>query len=199
MLTQREEITLSNDLNLGRLLGRREAFTVMAARCSAADAALLREMRNGKLYVDHAKDWDEFCANFLHMSKESANRVIRYLDEFGPSYFELTQITRISPKIYRMIAPAIQDHSIQHNGESIALVAENAEKISAAVHELRKAIPKETAVEPEPDDPIPAFDKRCSELVADLTRLVCQREHITRLHASIGYLRDKLNYLELTL
>jgi hypothetical protein len=190
---------MTEELNLGRLLGQREAFQVIAARCSAADANVMREIRDRKLYLGHAADWGEFCGKFMHISRENANRIIRLLDEFGPSYFEVSQITRISPKIYRAIAPAIQDHTIQHNGESIALVAENAEKISAAVHELRKAIPKETAVEPEPDDPIPAFDKRCSELVADLTRLVCQREHITRLHASIGYLRDKLNYLELTL
>src|SRR5436305_15100138 len=111
---------MTDDLTLGRLLGRREAFNIVAARCSAADAALMREMREKKLYLNHAKDWSEFCAQHLHISRESADRVIRHLDEFGPTYFDLAQLVRISAATYRAIAPAIQDQALHHNGETIA-------------------------------------------------------------------------------
>jgi hypothetical protein len=35
-------------LHLGKLLGHREAFELIAARCPAADAASLRAIRDGK-------------------------------------------------------------------------------------------------------------------------------------------------------
>src|SRR5207253_4510247 len=106
---------MTDDLTLGRYIGRREAFNVVAARCSAADAVLLREMREKKVYLNQAKDWGEFCVQHLHLSRESADRLIRYLNEFGPSYFEVTQLTRISPATYRAIAPAIQGQALHHN------------------------------------------------------------------------------------
>jgi hypothetical protein len=192
---------MTKDLALGRLLGRREAFNVMAARCSAADAALLRDMRDQKLYLDHADDWDEFCTTFLHTSKDSANRVIRYLEEFGPSYFEVSQYARISPTIYRAIAPAIQDNTIQHNGEVIEIVPENSDKVAAAVAELRKAV-KTAAPAPEPvppADPIPALDKHCKELLDEITSLIALRQHDRRIEASIGYLKSRLDRIELTI
>src|SRR5690242_13263415 len=98
---------MKKDVEFGRLLGRREAFSIVAGRCSAADAALLRKFRDEKWYTDYAKDWDEFCTVYLKISRASANRLIAVLDEFGPQYFEVAQLTRISPAIYRLIAPSI--------------------------------------------------------------------------------------------
>jgi len=161
---------MTDDLTLGRLLGRREAFNVMAARCSAADAALLRDFREQKLYVGHAENWDDFCTKFLNTTKDSANRVIRNLQEFGPSYFEVAQITRISPAVYRAIAPAVQDHMIQHDGESIALVPENNEKVAAAIASLRK-----TAVKP-PADPLEDLRRHCRGLGEAFAALQTQPE-----------------------
>src|SRR5947207_15266108 len=119
---------MSDDVAVGRLLGRREAFTIIAARCSAADAANLRQLRDQKNYLD-CKDWDEFCGQHLHMSKDSANRVIRLLETYGPQYFELAQLTRISPETYRAIAPSIKDGVLHKEGEAIALIPENADRV----------------------------------------------------------------------
>jgi hypothetical protein len=130
---------MNDDVNLGRLLGRREAFTMVAARCSAADAALLRQIRDERLYLGHAKDWDEFCTAHLGMRRSNANRLIGLLNEFGPQYFEVAQLTRISPATYRAIAPSIRDGALHTNGEAIALIPENAERVAAAVAELRPA------------------------------------------------------------
>jgi PHD/YefM family antitoxin component YafN of YafNO toxin-antitoxin module len=190
-----KDLKMSDDLSLGRLLGRREAFNLIAARCSAADAVLLRKIRDEKLYVDHAKDWEEFCREHLHTSKPNANRLIHILEEFGPQYFEVAQLTRISPKTYRAIAPSIRDQSLHHNGEAIALIPENAEKVAAAVAELRR---KEVEPAP-PADPIPTVEKSCGELVRRLEELIATRQHKQRLKAVLCSMQSKLHYLELTL
>jgi hypothetical protein len=188
---------MSDDLTLGRLLGRREAFTIVAARCSAADAVLLREMRQKKMYLSQAKDWGEFCAQHLHLSRENADRLIRLLDEFGPSYFEVAQLTRISPATYRAIAPAIRDQTLHHNGEAIALLPENAAKVAVAVSELRKAA--EPVTPAAPSDPIPKLTKRCTELVAELEAIVDTREHLNEIRAAIFRLRSRIDRIELML
>jgi hypothetical protein len=188
---------MKNDYDLGRLMGRREAFNVVAARCSAADAATLRDIREKGLYEGHAENWDEFCVRHLHSSKPHVNRIIRYLEEFGPSYFEVAQLTRISPATYRAIAPAIRDQTLHHNGEAIALLPENAAKVAAAVSELRKAA--EPGTSDAPADPIPKLAKRCTELVAEFEAIVDTREHLNEIRAAIFRLRQQINRIELTL
>lgn len=197
---------MNDDLDLGRLLGRREAFQIVAARCTAADASLLRDIRERKLYIGHAKDWEEFCLKHLHTSKQNANRLIHILEEFGPGYFEVAQFTRISPATYRAIAPAVQDHTLEHNGETIALVPENAERVTAALSQLKKAAkalpaaaPKAAAPATPPEDPIPALERHCTELVKEFTDLIEQRHHELRIKAAIGSLRSRLHYIELTI
>jgi len=161
-----------DDLTLGRLLGRREAFNVVAARCSAADATLLRDFRDQKQFKGHAKDWDEFCTKFLNTTRDSANRIIRNLEEFGPAYFEVAQCTRISPAAYRAIAPAVQDHTIHHDGESIALVPENHERVAAAVASLRKTAVKPPA--PPAPDPLEDLRRHCQGLTDAVANLRVQ-------------------------
>jgi hypothetical protein len=188
-----KRVEMTDDLTLGRLLGRREAFNLVAARCSATDALLLRDFREQKLYKGHAKDWEEFCTKFLHTSKANANRIIGYLQEFGPGYFEMAQLTRISPAAYRAIAPAVQDRKLLHNGDAIDLVPENAEKVAAAVAEMRKVKPAP------PADPIPALNRRCRDLVGELTAVSQQREFAGALRPLLGYLQLQAKRLELTL
>src|SRR4051794_5108716 len=179
---------MNQDMNLGRLLGRREAFSIVAGRCSAADAALLREIRDQKLYLNHASDWGAFCTEFLHMSRESADRLIRYLIEFGPTYFEVAQLTRISPETYRAIAPSIREQALHHNGDAIALIPENAEKVAAAVAELRKAAVA-TAPPPAPaEDPLTRLERRCTEVVKELEAAVDWRTHPNQVKAVVCYL-----------
>lgn len=66
---------------------------------------------------------------------------ITYLNEFGPEYFELAQLTGISPAEYRAIAPAVKDEAVHCGDEVIALLLENAEKLAAAVAQLRASAP----------------------------------------------------------
>jgi hypothetical protein len=193
---------LKENLRLGRLLGRHEALSAVAARCSAAGAEQLKEIRDEKLYLECYSDFDEFCAKELHMSRANVNRIIHLLEQFGPNYFEIAQFTRISPATYRAIAPAIQDGSLQVNGEAIALIPENADKVAAAVAEMRKAakvVEPEQAPAPEavaPPDPFLALRENFDRLVADFTALVRQTRDRDRLAAALGACRLKLQMME---
>ena len=123
---------------LFRWLGRRDAFSLVAGRCSAADAEVIKRLRDTKLYLKKAKDWDEFCQKFLHMSKSNANHLLRLLDEFGPAYFYIAQVTRIGVKEYRScIAPAVSERGLACDGETIGITPENSAKITQAVASLR--------------------------------------------------------------
>lgn len=153
------------DFELGMMLGTRKAFAAVAGRCSAADAECMRRIREQKLYLTRAANWEEFCPQYLGLSKAQANRLIRYLEEFGPDYFEVAQLTRITPEQYRAIAPAIRDKSVYVNGEAIALIPENSDRVTAAVAELRRAVGPRPNVSVE--ERMTALGRRFDQLAAD--------------------------------
>jgi hypothetical protein len=156
----------TRDFELGILLGTRNAFAAVAGRCSAADAECLRRLRDQKLYLGRAATWAEFCPKFLGLSKTRANFIIRNLEEFGPDYFEVVQLTRITPEQYRAIAPAIRDKNIHLNGEAIALIPENSDRVTAAVADLRQAAASAT-VAPSVQERMAALGRRFDHLAAD--------------------------------
>jgi hypothetical protein len=154
------------DFELGIMLGTRKAFASVAGRCSAADAECLRRLRKKRLYLSRAETWEEFCPKFLGLSKTHANRIIRNLEEFGPDYFEVAQLTRITPEQYRTIAPAIREKNIHVNGQAIALLPENSDRVTAAVAELRQAAPPAAPPLP-PQERMAALGRRFGQLTAD--------------------------------
>src|SRR3954470_13287896 len=113
-------------LDMGILLGHSQAFALIAGRCSAAQASAIRRLRNEKLYRSVTAKWGDFCATHLKMSKRNADQIIALFDEFGPAYFEVSQITRISAESYRKIQPCIEDGALHHQGRAIALIEGNA-------------------------------------------------------------------------
>ena len=155
---------------LGMMLGSRKAFASLAGRCSAADADCLRRVRDKKLYLSRAATWEEFCPQFLGLSKTHANRIIRYLEEFGSDYFEIAQLTRVTPEQYRAIAPAIRDRNIHVEGQAIALIPENSDRVAAAVAALRQAAP--TPARPVSlEERMAAIQRRFDQLAADYKEL----------------------------
>src|SRR5581483_12442519 len=198
---------MKTDIDLGRLIGQSEALNIVAARCSAAGAELLRQLREGKDYGE-CDTWEEFCPRYLHMSKDNANKIIRLLDEFGAKYFEISQLTRISAETYRAIAPAIQDGALHSNGEAIALVPENAKRVAAAVAEMRRAAKEKEAaakvvdvepqVEPqgEPADPFVDFGKKCEGLVEAFNALLRYGRDRHRLAASLDTCLRRLQMMQ---
>lgn len=132
-------------LELGIALGQNHAFGLIAGRCSAAQADGLRRLREEKLYKRCAEKWDDFCPRFLKISRSEADRTIKLWEEFGSAYFELSQLTRLSPETFRAIAPAIQDGALHYQDEVIELNPENSRRVAAAVADLRRALPKRCA------------------------------------------------------
>jgi hypothetical protein len=139
---------LNSEVELGVVLGQSHAFGLVAGRCSAAQAQTIRRLREEKLFKSCCEKWEDFCPQYLKMCRAEADRVIRLLEEFGPTYFELSQLTRISPETYRAIAPAIEEGVLHFNGERIPLNADNSRKVAAAVAEMRSTLPKKSAEEP---------------------------------------------------
>jgi hypothetical protein len=192
----------TGNLHLGELLGRREAFSLIAARCSAADAACLREIRNEKSYKNVAKNWSAFCSKYLSMSLRHANRIIGYLDEFGPEYFELAQLTGIPVDAYRAIAPAVKDQALHYDGQIIALLPENAEKLAEAVAKLRhRGVPEPAALSA--DERISRIERRLAQLETEISVLARSesRGSLTkmRLASVLIAARKKLELLELVI
>src|SRR4051812_29211684 len=137
-------------LDLGIALGQQHAFAIVAGRCSAAQAETLRRIREEKAYLKCSPLWREFCPKYLGMSSSQADRIIHLLDEFGPKYFSVAQVTRISAEVYRAIAPAVQDGVLEFKGETIELAPENVRAVTAAVAGLRRGAPVKKKPPPPP-------------------------------------------------
>ncbi len=131
------------------------------------------------------------------MCRSEADRTIRPLEEFGPAYFEVSQLTRISPVVFRAIAPAVSGGVLHHNGEAIPLNEENSRKVAAAVADMRKALPQKSAEPCEPDVQrrIQDLAGRCAAILTELDRLARgQHTGITRicLRNELNRLRDQI-------
>lgn len=175
-------------LNLGDVLGQHRTLAAVAGKLSAAQAATLARIRNEKRYRICTPQWEEFCTRYLRVSRAEVDRTIRLWQEFGASYFELSQLTRVSPETYRAIQDSVKDGELHHHGEAIAMTPENADRIAAMVAEKRRALPPatkparvrrtETASEL-----VAALDRRCTRFAEELESLVedareegCDRE-----------------------
>ena len=148
------------EFNLGTWLGRRQAFGLMAGKAAAADVDCLRQIRDTRMYKSKCGEWGEFCTQYIGVSKTHVNRMIQCLEKFGPRYFELTQLTRVSPSAFDAIAPHLTDEGLTLDGETFALHADNSRQVAAAVAELRKR------AEAEPEkSPSQILEERFEDLI----------------------------------
>ncbi len=153
--------TESADFDLGQWMGRREAFGLTAARCTAAEIETLRIIRDQRVYRSRRSTWAEFCTLDLHVSRRWVDRAIGLLAAYGPAFFHISLVTHIGPKDYRSIAPNVSEAGIMVDGNVVALLPENSQNISAAITELLKRI------EPKQPKPVTLGDalKRCQTFV----------------------------------
>jgi orotidine-5'-phosphate decarboxylase len=161
-------------IELGQWMGRREAFGLVAGRCSAADVESLRRIREDKMYRELDCSWAEFCAHHLHVARRSVDRAIGYLQEFGPAFFHVTQLAHIGPKEYRAIAQHVSERGVDVDGNVVALLPENGQKVAAAVTELLKRLQPQCR-----RPPALSFDaalKRCTEAAEMLEALPARLE-----------------------
>jgi len=160
-------------LDLGRWMGRREAFALVAGRCSAAAVESLRRIRDQKQYADIGRSWDEFCAKELHVSRRTVERLIGYLEEFGPEFFHLSQLTHVTPAEYRAIAPHVTAEGVRLDGAPIALIPENSAQVAEAVKEL---LQRETSAAREKE--APSIDALLDRFTAAVDALCAHDEPI---------------------
>jgi hypothetical protein len=154
--------------NLGQWMGRHEAFGLMAGRCSAADVEIIRRIRDEKLYESLDCNWDEFCPRHLHSARRSVDREVGYLRKYGPAFFTVRQLTRISVKDYQSIAGHITEQGVKLDGAVIALHSENTGQVADAVEELLERsgpMKSKPAAEPVPFD---ALLKQCRTVAEQL-------------------------------
>jgi hypothetical protein len=135
---KKQQQQVNEALDLGAWLGRKQAFSLLAGRCSAADAECLRKMRDQKGYKSLGLSWEAFCRKHLGISRTAAEKTISLLNEFGPQYFELTAVVRLTPEEYRRIAPAVTPAGVEHQGRVLEITMGNAPALSEAVHELKQ-------------------------------------------------------------
>ena len=146
---------------LNRWIGRREAFAITAARCSAAEAESLKRLRDEKQYRELGMTWEEFCAKKLGVSRRHIDRTLHLLDDFGPEYFHVAQMAHVTAEEYRTIAPHVSSAGVWLGAEPIPLLPENSEQISAAVAEL---LQREKPVKEKAPLSAGAVIKRCKAL-----------------------------------
>jgi hypothetical protein len=134
-------------------------------RCTAAQAEALRGLRDSRAYQRLDLTWEGFCAGYLGVSRSQVDRIIALLEEFGPQYFELSQLTRVSASTYRQLESNVKDGAIEVYGEPVPLIPENAHKIARAVASLR--------AERNADyDPWRDLDARIDSLVAQFQKIL---------------------------
>jgi hypothetical protein len=123
---------------MGTWAGRRQAFGVIANKCSAADAECLKNLREGKHYKSFGMTWEEFCPQHVGISRTQADRLISQLEEFGAAYFDLSKQMRIPAEAFRDISGSIVENSIEYNGEKIPISTEHSHRIAEVVSALRR-------------------------------------------------------------
>ncbi len=187
-------------LNLGVMLGKNQALGLVIGHCSAEQAATLERIREERRYRCCAATWREFCTEYLKISGAEADRAIRLYQDFGRSYFEVARLTRISADTFRLIEPHLRDGALHHQGEAIALIPENARKVSAAVARIRNAAPRRTPKPLEAHERIAALDRRWTAMRAEFEEISRKErcgENWLRFTSLLTRIRSELARLEL--
>jgi hypothetical protein len=126
-----------NTFNLARWLGRREAFGVIAGRCSAAEVECLREIRDQKLYLENSANWDEFCRVQLRTSRRKVDTALRQLQQYGRRFFHAAQMMRLTEAEFVSVQEHLTDEGVKLDGQVIAWGSENEARITETMGKLR--------------------------------------------------------------
>jgi hypothetical protein len=195
------ESTTEDVFDIGVWVGRRQGFALVAGRCSAADAEILFEIRENKLFRSMEPTWEDFCTKRLGIDRSYADRRIRQFQQLGPDFCRLNSFTRIRPADYRLVAGALTDGGLSYDGDVIPLEPGNAPKLTQAVEALRR----DSAVEKTPDDAarqsLARVDRTLRSAVADLHRLqamALDNAHRMELIIIVESCRDQLDQIRLS-
>jgi hypothetical protein len=143
------------------------------------------------------------CKQRAGIGRSTADQIIQNLEEFGPDYFVIAQVTGISANEYRRISGSVSNHALLHAGVEIPIEVENAPRLVAAVEALRR----HAAVASEPPEDATAEASRClakaeralRTALAELDKLRVMTLDIDariRLQTTIGEAAGKLKLLD---
>jgi len=158
-------------IEAGIAIGRQQAFAVIAAKCSAAQALTLRNIKESRVYEALGFTWDRYCPEYFGISRVTADRIIHQLNEFGQSYFRLGELARITEGEFRQIASNVTDEAVEFGGESIPLTPENAPRIREAVRALRLQLRNAESQLPPSPSAVSQLLTRLEALLFDVRRL----------------------------
>ncbi len=143
---------LDEGIDLGGWLGRKQAFSGIAGRCTAADANCLRVIRDQKKYKATGLNWDDFCKRKMGISRGYADRLIQMLNEFGESYFYLSGLIPIAAEDYRLISCHVTGEEVMVDGAAVKIAPQNIADLTTAVESLKQqarlALPAPAPAEP---------------------------------------------------
>jgi uncharacterized membrane protein len=163
--------TIKDLLTAGTAIGRQQAFAVIAAKCSAAQALTIKQIKESGSYEALGLTWQDFCPEFFGISQVTADRIIKQLTELGQAYFRLGQLARITETEFRQIASQVTTEAIEFEGESIPLTPENAPRIRQAVRALRQELRNVQSAFAARSDTVSQLQTRLDALIADMKRL----------------------------
>jgi hypothetical protein len=195
-----EDNNTEDMFDLGAWLGRKQAFTLIAGRCSAATVVCLRKIREGKRYRALGLTWEEFCRQRAGVSRAWADKVIQQLEQLGPAWFELSSVTRITPDQFRQIADAVTDEGLSYAGDTIEIIPENAPMLAQAIEILTSPPADEFLPEP-PDRTLARAERSIRSALADLERLAAMRLDTAdqeKLSFTLSAARDTLERISLS-
>jgi hypothetical protein len=158
-------------VDIGTRIGRGQAFGMIANQSLAAQAACLRQIQHDQEYKTLDLTWEEFCEQFIGMSRKHVDDLIRNLDEFGAAYFRLSEIIRISPATYRQIEDKVDGDEIEIDGKMVLISAENAPRIRLGVQRLRAQLAEAKHRFLPAICRVSTINRLTDEAVAELTRL----------------------------
>ncbi len=187
--------------DLGSWVGRAQAFSLVANRCSATEAECLRRIRESRAFQTLGMNWDQFCERYVGVNRTSADRLIQKLDEFGEIYFQLSRVTQVSAESFRLIASKISDQGIEIDGETVALTPENGPRIRQAVKAMRKQLREALAHAPQFHS-VADIRVRLDACFGEMKRISTYRHDagsLAALRGLIGYTRTHLATLERSL
>ena len=128
---------LAEPVELGTWIGRAQTFGLLASYGAAGQAQHLLRIRESGAYKLLHLSWDEFCREHAGLSRPRVDELIRCLEQFGETYFRLTELVPVSPAAYRLLEPRIQGQQLEIDGELVEISPENALRIRQAILRLR--------------------------------------------------------------
>lgn len=179
-----------NTVSVERWLGRREAFGLVAGRCSAADVECLRQIRDNKLYLENSKNWDEFCRVHLRTSRRKIDTALGQLERHGRTFFHATQMLRLTEAEFCAIKEHLTEEGAMLDGDLVAWTPENGPRIAEGLAKLRAIAAPESGKR---SSSYQALLKRFHALNQQLEKLPVTVDD--RLRRSLGDVLERLTYL----